>query len=50
MFGTVNANRVDYENGVASLGRFMECWPQEVQALFTRRLSIDDFETALIGS
>jgi threonine dehydrogenase-like Zn-dependent dehydrogenase len=47
MFGTVNANLLDYENGVKSMARFMKRWPDVLPSMFTRRYSLEGYEKAL---
>lgn len=47
LFGTVNANIVDYYKGVKSLGRFMERWPEILPKMITRRIPLAQYEQAL---
>lgn len=47
VFGTVNANIVDYYNGVNSLSRFMERWPEILPSMITRRIPLAEYEKAL---
>lgn len=47
LFGTVNAGRDAFEAALRDLQVFMERWPDAIQALFTRRLAIDDAPAAL---
>ncbi len=47
VFGTVNANIVDYYNGVKSLGRFMERWPEILPRMITRGIHLAQYEQAL---
>ncbi len=47
VFGTVNANIVDYYNGVKSLGRFMERWPEILPGMITRRIPLAEYENAI---
>ncbi len=46
MFGTVNANLVDYQRGVQDLERLMNRWPGLLPQLFTRRVALSNFEQA----
>lgn len=43
VFGTVNANRVDFENGVRDMARSLEQWPGWLARMITRRLPLDRF-------
>lgn len=47
VFGTVNANIVDYYHGVKSLGRFMERWPEILPNMITRRIPLAEYEKFL---
>ncbi len=50
LFGSVNANKRDYQNGVKSLIRFMERWPDVLPSMFTRRLPLAEYDKALKAS
>ncbi|MBI2666997.1 glucose 1-dehydrogenase [Candidatus Woesearchaeota archaeon] len=45
-FGTVNANQRDYVQGVRSLERFMNQWPEVLPDMITRRFPLVQFEQA----
>ena len=47
VFGSVNAHRSDWRDGVAALDRARERWPGALEALVTRRVPLDRFEEAL---
>jgi len=46
-FGSVNANRVDYEIGIIRLASFMERWQNSLYSMFTRRLQVADCVKAM---
>lgn len=46
LFGTVNANIVDYHNGVKDLEKFMNLWPTELYSMITRRVKLQDYKSA----
>lgn len=50
VFGSVNANRVDFEQGVADLNLARTRWPGLLDRLITRRLPLAEFRAALDGS
>lgn len=43
IFGSVNANRLDFEQGVRDLSAGQERWPGWINSLITRRVPIDRF-------
>ena len=47
VFGSVNAHRKDWMDGVQALDRVRERWPGTLDALVARRLPLDRFEEAL---
>jgi threonine dehydrogenase-like Zn-dependent dehydrogenase len=47
VFGTVNANRRHFEMGLQHLADFQARWPGLLERLFTRRLSLSQWEQAL---
>lgn len=47
IFGSVNANRVDFEQGVADLQAARRRYPGLLEWVFTRRLPLDQFRAAL---
>jgi hypothetical protein len=47
VFGSVNANRRYFEEGVADLERFDALWPGLAERLITRRLSMEEFTDGL---
>lgn len=47
VFGSVNANRVDFEQGAADLALARDRWPGLLDQVITRRLSLADFRAAL---
>ena len=47
VFGSVNAHRADWQDGVESLDRVRERWPGALDRLVARRLPLDRFEEAL---
>ncbi|MBI4738526.1 glucose 1-dehydrogenase [Candidatus Woesearchaeota archaeon] len=47
VFGTVNANIVDYQNGLRSLEKFANRWPDVLPAMFTRRVPLQQYAFAL---
>ncbi|HEY0839953.1 MAG TPA: glucose 1-dehydrogenase [Vulgatibacter sp.] len=47
VFGTVNANRVDFESGVHDLMRVSSRWPAWLEGMITRRVPLDHFSEAL---
>lgn len=47
VFGTVNANRRHYEMAARDLVMFNALWPGLTEQVITRRVPVDDFETAL---
>ncbi|MBI5061419.1 MAG: hypothetical protein HZB67_03835, partial [Candidatus Aenigmarchaeota archaeon] len=46
VFGSVNANIIDHYNGVRSLKKFMDRWPDVVNAMFTHRVPLQQYERA----
>lgn len=46
VFGTVNANRVDFEAGVRHLDATAERWPRWLDGLITRRVPLERFREA----
>lgn len=48
VFGSVNANIIDYINGVKTLGIFMNLWPKTINAMFTRKISLDQYNLAFV--
>jgi glucose 1-dehydrogenase len=46
VFGSVNANRVDFEQGVKDLGAGLERWPGWLERLITRQVSMEQFRDA----
>ncbi len=46
LFGSVNANRVDWDAAVAHLDAARERWPAELEAFVGLRVPLDDFEDA----
>ena len=46
IFGTVNANRVDFENGVRELAESAARWPGWLDRLITRRVPFERFREA----
>jgi threonine dehydrogenase-like Zn-dependent dehydrogenase len=46
IFGTVNANRIDFENGVRDLARAVEKWPGWLEKMITRRVPLERFREA----
>ena len=46
IFGTVNANRVDFENGVHDLAEATARWPGWLDRLITRRVPFERFRAA----
>jgi threonine dehydrogenase-like Zn-dependent dehydrogenase len=47
VFGSVNAHRSDWLDGVVALDRVRESWPGALEALVSRRVPLDRFEEAL---
>lgn len=47
VFGSVNAHRSDWRDGVAALDGARARWPGALEALVTRRVPLDRFEEAL---
>ncbi len=47
VFGTVNANRLDFESGVRNLLRVSRRWPGWLEGMITRRVPLDRFSEAL---
>ena len=47
VFGTVNANRVDFESGVQDLMRVSSRWPGWLEGMISRRVPLDRFQDAL---
>jgi threonine dehydrogenase-like Zn-dependent dehydrogenase len=47
IFGSVNAHRTDWQDGVEALDRVRDRWPGGLDALVARRLPLDRFEEAL---
>jgi glucose 1-dehydrogenase len=47
VFGSVNAHRSDWLDGVDALDRARDRWPDALDALIARRLPLDRFEEAL---
>jgi glucose 1-dehydrogenase len=43
VLGTVNAPKIAFENGLRSLGQFLQRWPAAVKALITDRLPFERF-------
>jgi threonine dehydrogenase-like Zn-dependent dehydrogenase len=43
VFGSVNANRLDFEQGVRDLAAGIERWPGWPESLITRRVSVESF-------
>jgi glucose 1-dehydrogenase len=50
VFGSVNAHRADFEQGVADLVAAERRWPGLLDRLITRRLGLDGFRAALDAS
>ena len=46
MFGSVNANLVDFQAGVAHLEQINRQWPDLLQSIITRRVPFSQFERA----
>lgn len=47
VFGTVNANKRNFESGVRHLKEFQERWPGLLNRMITRRVSMEDFKEAI---
>lgn len=47
VFGTVNANRVDFESGVRDLTLVSSRWPGWLEGMISRRVPLDRFQEAL---
>lgn len=47
VFGSVNAHRTDFEQGVTDLGQIRQRWPELLEGLITRRLPLAEFRGAL---
>jgi threonine dehydrogenase-like Zn-dependent dehydrogenase len=47
VFGSVNANRLDFEQGVRDLAAGQQKWPDWLESLITRRVPITSFRDAL---
>lgn len=47
VFGTVNANRKDWDQGIAHLGDFQRKWPGLIERMITRRLPLEHFAEGL---
>ncbi len=47
VFGSVNANRRDFEKGVERLGKVRQKWPGLLERFITRRLPVEKYEEAL---
>jgi len=47
VFGTVNANQVDYEAAAAGLGQFESLWPGLCARMITRSVAVEEFQSAL---
>ena len=50
VFGSVNAHRSDFEQGVADFVEIQRRWPGLLERVITRRLGLDQFRSALDGS
>ena len=48
VFGSVNANRIDFENGVRDLGEAERRWPGFLGSLITRRVPLADAAAAVV--
>ncbi|AKU92836.1 glucose 1-dehydrogenase [Vulgatibacter incomptus] len=46
VFGTVNANRVDFEDGVRSLSEANKRWPGWLEGMISRHVPLDHFQDA----
>ncbi len=49
VFGSVNAHRTDWLDGVSALDQARERWPGALDALIARRVALDRFDDALAG-
>ena len=46
IFGSVNANLVDFRSGVGHMQQISQQWPGALEAMLSRQTSIDDFQSA----
>ena len=49
VFGSVNANLVDFKSGVGHLGEIERQWPGILGSMLTRRIPINEFQNAFEG-